>query len=73
MKRKQRNIYTNHQGGNLVHKHKTLIFGEVQVRAAPKYTQIRWTKKRLKKCIASNHNPYFRKLPKSTPGNPEYL
>ena len=40
MKRKQRNIYTNHPGGNLVHKHKTVIFGVVQVRAATKYTQI---------------------------------
>ena len=41
MKRKERNIYTDHPGGNLVHKHKTVIFGVVRVRAATKYTQIR--------------------------------
>ena len=68
MKRKQRNIYTNHQGGNLVHKHKTLIFGVVQVRAATKYTQIRWTKKRLKKMHRLKSQPIFSKASQKYPG-----
>ena len=36
-------IYTNHPGGNLVHKHKTIKFDIVRKWSATKYIQISWT------------------------------
>ena len=58
-------IYANNPGGNLVHKHKTLKFDAVAERPATKYIQISWTDlEEYKNCIASNHSPYFLKLPK---------
>ena len=60
-------IYTNHLGGNLVHKHKTKKFNVVGEQSTPKYTQNRL--KTGEKLIASNYSPYFLKLPKQNKVN----
>ena len=36
-------VYTNHPGGNLAHKRKTIKWDVVEERPATKYFQISWT------------------------------
>ena len=52
-------------GWNLVRKHKTIKFDVVREGPATKYIQISWKGwKEWKNYIASNHSPYFLKIPK---------
>ena len=51
-------IYSNHQDGNSVHRHKTIKFDVVGKRPATKYIQISYTLG-YKNCITLNHSPYF--------------
>ena len=53
-------IYSNHQDGNSVHRHKTIKFDVVGKRTATKYIQISYTLN-YKNCITLNHSPYFLK------------
>ena len=53
-------IYSNHQDGNSVHRHKTIKFDVVGKRTATKYIQISYTLD-YKNCITLNHSPYFLK------------
>ena len=53
-------IYSNHQDGNSVHRHKTIKFDVVGKRPAIKYIQISYTLD-YKNCITLNHSPYFLK------------
>ena len=53
-------IYSNHQDGNSVHRHKTIKFDVVGKRTATKHIQISYTLD-YKNCITLNHSPYFLK------------